>query len=405
MSGLSDVRALHREHPVVFDALLALALVPIVVFVPDSERADASPLSGAAAVVAVLTCAALALRRRRPGAVLAGTVLGAAAVILLDGGPSSITFVPFVALYSFAVANDRRETLLGFAAAVLGVAAAVALAPTPWPPDARTFQHVSSFAVAAAVGMTVRARRAYVVAIEERAERAERTREQEAARRVAEERLRIARELHDVIAHRAAIVNVQASVAHHLVLVDPPGALTAIEHVRDAGRAILDELGDVLNVLRQPDDVVDPHAPAPGLDEVQHLTESLQGAGMNIRQSVSGSPRAIAGGVDLVAYRVLQEALTNAHKHGKGRATMAIRYEPTYVELEVTNPVSDDVTAMASTAAMADTPTDPAGRVGFGLIGMRERVAAVGGHMEARRVPAGRFEVLVRLPDRAGVQP
>ncbi|MCD9197764.1 sensor histidine kinase [Aeromicrobium wangtongii] len=390
MPGLSDVRAFHDDHPVVFDALLALALMPVVVFIPDSARAEPSSLSGAAAVVAVLTCAALAWRRRHPGAVLVATVVGAAAVILLDGGPSTISFVPFVALYSFAVAHGWLSTLVGFAASVVGVGTAVALATTPWPPDSRAFQHVSSFAVAAAVGMTVRARRAYVVAIEERAERAERTREQEAARRVAEERLRIARELHDVIAHRVAIVNVQASVARHLVLSDPPAALTAIEHVREAGKAILDELGEVLNVLRQHDDEVDPHTPAPGLDQLEHLVASFRAAGMSIRHSVSGSPRAIAGGADLVAYRVLQEALTNAHKHGTGTATMTICYEPTHVEIEVTNPVGDD-------------ETDHSGGTGFGLIGMRERVAAVGGQMAARHGADGRFEVSVRLPDRAGV--
>ncbi|MRJ77650.1 two-component sensor histidine kinase [Aeromicrobium sp. SMF47] len=391
MPSLSDVRVLHQAHPVAFDVLLAVALMPIVVLVPDSGRADASPLSGAAAVVAVLTCAGLAFRRRHPAAVLVGTVVGAAVVILLDGGPSTISFVPFVALYSFAAASGWIATVLGFAGSALGVGTAVALATTPWPPDPQAFQHVSSFAVAAAVGMTVRARRAYVEAVEERAERAERTREQEAARRVAEERLRIARELHDVIAHRVAIVNVQASVARHLVLADPPAALTAIEHVRDAGRAILDELGDVLNVLRQQDEEVDPHSPAPGLAQVQHLIASFRAAGMSIRQSVSGSPRAIAGGADLVAYRVLQEALTNAHKHGTGPATMSICYESTGVELEVTNPVGD---------READ---DHSGGAGFGLIGMRERVAAVGGQMMAGHGPGGRFEVSVRLPDREGV--
>lgn len=374
-----------------FDALLALVLMPIVVFVPDTERADGSALSGAAAVVAVLSCAALAFRRRQPAAVLVASVLGAGVVILLDGGPSSVALVPFVALYSFAVAHGWVSTLVGFVAAVVGVGTAVALATTPWPPDSHAFQHVSSFAVAAAVGTTVRARRAYVVAIEERAERAERTREQEAARRVAEERLRIARELHDVIAHGVAIVNVQASVARHLVLGDPPAAVAALDHVRDAGRAILDELGDVLNVLRQQDDVVDLHSPAPGLDQVHQLVASFQAAGMSIRQSVTGTPRAITGGADLVAYRVLQEALTNAHKHGTGPATMTICYEPAHVELEVTNPVGDDETA------------DRSGGAGFGLIGMRERVAAVGGQMAARRGPDGRFEVSVRLPDRAGV--
>lgn len=404
MTELTDLRALHRRHPAVFDALLAVVLVPLVILVPDPDRPDGSALSGAAAVVATLTCALLCLRRRRPGAVLTGTVVGAVVVIALADGASWVVLAPFVALYTFAVANGRLSTMCAFAGSITAVTVTVALVTTPWPPDPQSFQYISSFAVAAAVGTAVRSRRAYVVAVEERAERAERGREQEAARRVAEERLRIARELHDVVAHRVAIVNVQASVARHLVLVDPHAALTAIEHVREAGRAILDELGDVLNVLREPGEAVNPHSPAPGLDDRHHLVASFQAAGLDIRQSVSGSPRAVAGGADLVAYRVLQEALTNAHKHGAGLAAMTIRYEPTEVGLEVSNPVSDAPLARPPAAEGAGQRTDSSEEAGFGLIGMRERVAAVGGEMLARQGPDGHFRVSVRLPDRAGVE-
>ncbi|WP_193609803.1 sensor histidine kinase [Nocardioides lijunqiniae] len=406
MTRLRDLRALPLRHPAASDALLAVALMPIVIFLPDPDRPDGSSLSGAAAVVAIATCAALAWRRRRPGAVLAGTASGAAVVIVLADGSSWIPLTTFVALYTFAVLHGRRSTLLALAASLAMIAAGIAVATGPWPPDSQAFQHSSSFAVAAAVGAAVRSRRAYVVAVEERAERAERSREQEAARRVAEERLRIARELHDVVAHRVAIVNVQASVASHLVRTDPPGALTAIQHVRDAGRAILDELSDVLNVLRQPDEAVNPHSPAPGLDEVHHLVASFQSAGLSIRQSVSGSPRAIAGGADLVAYRVLQEALTNAHKHGTGQATMTIRYAPTEVGLDVTNPTAEHEKpalrpATDGAAGVRDASSESAG---FGLIGMRERVAAVGGEMATRHDPDGHFRVSVRLPDRAGAE-
>ncbi|MCD4526647.1 sensor histidine kinase [Nocardioides sp. cx-173] len=395
MTVLSDLRALHERNPVVVDVLVAVGLMPMVVLVPDPDRPGGSSLSGAAAVIAILTCAGLALRHRWPGIVLAGTTLGAAVVIMLAGGASWIVLTTIVALYTFAVLRDRRSAILALAASLATVSAAVTLVTGPWPLDPAAFQYISSFAVATAVGVAVRSRRAFVVAVEERAERADRMREEEAARRVAEERLRIARELHDVVAHRVAIVNVQASVARHLVLVDPPAALAAIEHVREAGRAILDELGDVLNVLRQPDEAVDPHSPAPGLDEVHHLVASFQSLGLAIRQSVSGSPRAVAGGADLVAYRVLQEALTNAHKHGIGQATMTICYEPTEIGLEVTNPVGDDHAAAAVRSADG---------AGFGLIGMRERVAAVGGEMTARQEPDGHFRVSVRLPDRAGAE-
>ncbi|WP_122818280.1 sensor histidine kinase [Nocardioides pantholopis] len=405
MTGLSDLRALPARHPAVFDALVAVGLMPIAVLLPDPDHPDGSSLSGAATAIAIITCAGLALRRRWPGIVLAGTSVGAAVVIMLAGGASWIVLTPVVALYTFAVLRDRRSAVVAWAASLVPVSAAVALVTDPWPPDPAAFQYISSFAVATAVGVAVRSRRAFVVAVEERAERAERMREQEAARRVAEERLRIARELHDVVAHRVAIVNVQASVAHHLVLVDPPAALSAIEHVREAGRAILDELGDVLNVLRQPDEAVNPHAPAPGLDEVHRLVASFQSVGLSIRQSVSGSPRAVPGGADLVAYRVLQEALTNAHKHGTGQATMTICYEPVEIGLEVTNPVGADRAAVLPSAAAAASgfQTDPSGGAGFGLIGMRERVAAVGGEMAARQDPDGHFRVSVRLPDRAGV--
>lgn len=381
-----------RSHPVVADGLAAAVLLVGVVLVPDPEQPMATPLSAGAILVAALTCGTLAFRRRRPEWVLALVTLGTAAVVALTTANSLIVLAPMLALYTLSVRTNRRTTLIAWGMTVVAVTAGTALAVWSWPPDLGVLQHLPWLSVAAAVGDAVRTRRAYGAAVEERAERAERTRESEALRRVAEERLRIARELHDVVAHRIAVVNVQAAVASHLVDADRDGALSALGHVRDAGRAILDELSDILNVLRQPDERVDPTVPAPGLDQLDGLIESFTSAGLTTRWSITGPPRPLTPTVDLVAYRILQEALTNAHKHGAGSADVTISYPGSGVSLLVTNPLPSQEIADGCPAVSTD--------MGFGITGMRERAAAVGGHLSVAPAAEGRFRVEASLPDR-----
>jgi len=391
-----------RAHPLVADALLAVAVFVLVVFARDPDAGTWAALPGFVLVVAALTCMALVFRRRHPIAVLALTMVGSVTAILLVGGRAALALSCLVAVYTVAVRSDRRTAFLAWlcTAVALTLGSLVATEMSAFDPD--VFSFVAWTGLAAAFGDALRNRRAYVIAIEERAERAERTRGEEARRQVAEERLRIARELHDVVAHRIAVVNVQAGVASHLLTSQPAAAEEALGHVRAASRAVLDELSDILNVLRQPGEPADPRAPAPSLAEVDALVESFAAAGLAIDWSLTGRPRDVGPHVDMVAYRVLEEALTNAHKHGTGKAHASVGYTPSGVALVVTNPMKRPDSARALPSAVGQgIDTDAGSRtteVGHGLMGMRERAAAVGGVLRAAPAPDGEFRVEAVLP-------
>lgn len=389
MTAVDQLRSWLRAHPLAADALVATVLAVIVLLVPDPDSAsDSRPDSLPWMVVVVATCGALVLRRRHPLPVLAVTTVGAVVATALLGGHTLLVAPTLLAVYTVAVGSDRRTAWLAWGAAALAltVGSAVPTASSAFDPE--ILSYVAWTGMATALGDALRNRRAYVSAIEERAARAEQTREQEARRRVAEERLRIARELHDVVAHRIAVVTVQAGVASHLLTSQPEAARAALAHVREAGRAVLDEMGDILNVLRQPDEPVGPSAPAPGLAQLDALVASFAAVGLGVDWSQTGRPRPVGAAVDLVAYRVLEEALTNAHKHGTGTAHVDVDYGPPAVKLLVSNPVG----------AAKPTEGAAASANGHGLIGMRERAAAVGGVLRAARGLDGQFRVEAVLP-------
>jgi signal transduction histidine kinase len=234
----------------------------------------------------------------------------------------------------------------------------------------------------------VRSRRAYVAAIEERARRAEETREEEARRRVVEERLRIARELHDVVAHRMAVINVQAAAAAHLLQTDPTAAATSMEHVRASASTVLEELGSLLHVLRRGDEDT-PLEPSPTLADLGALIASFAPSGLVVDRRDEGNPPALPESLQVTVYRLVQEALTNAHRYGDGRAGLTIVYEPEALRLEIANRPG----AIGRSAA----------GTGLGLVGMDERVAAAGGTISHGLRDDGMFVVQVRLPVRSPV--
>jgi signal transduction histidine kinase len=232
------------------------------------------------------------------------------------------------------------------------------------------------------------------VAAEERARRAEESREQEARRRVAEERLHIARELHDVVAHRMAVVNVQAGVAEHLLRARPDDAANALRIVRSSAQAALDNLGSILNLLRSAGASDDSVEPAPTLTELTALIDSYRDAGLAVEYETSGAPRPLGDTTQLALYRTVQEALTNAHKHGDGRVRLRISHAADGVAVELINPIAvpsvgDDVTPRSGAAN--DTS-------GFGLTGMRERVLAAGGSLQVGPEGQTRFAVRAHFP-------
>ncbi len=248
--------------------------------------------------------------------------------------------------------------------------------------------HAVGWIIAASVtAVTVRMWQLHVREVEQRAEDAERTREEEARRRAMEERLRIARELHDSLTHSISVVQVQAGVAVHLARKrgeDVPPALLAIQ---EAGADASRELRATLSVLRREED-----GDSSGLGQLDSLIARAESAGTPVTLTVTGSQRSLPPDVDQAAYRIVQEALTNVGRHaGKARASVHLHYTPDALSIQV----DDD-----GDGAIASTGTRPAAR-GLGLVGMRERVTALGGHLHTGPRDSGGFQVRADLPARA----
>jgi signal transduction histidine kinase len=223
----------------------------------------------------------------------------------------------------------------------------------------------------------------------ERHAEAERARRQEARTQADQERLRIARELHDVLAHSISVINVQAGVAVHLLDKQPDQARTALVAISQASKEAMQELRATLGVLRQVDDV-EPRAPAPGLAGLGDLLETGRAAGLDVSLETTGEPRPLPPATDLAAYRIVQESLTNVTRHaGASRVSVTIRHAPRDVEITV----EDDGAGLVPGTTL---------RLGNGLTGMRERAAAAGGELEAGPRPGGGFRVWARLPSGGG---
>jgi signal transduction histidine kinase len=354
-----------RARPVVVrDACLAVALLALLVASVLSR--GASGLDPVVAVLVVVGTLSVGWRRASPLVALGLTGIALVGTTVVAGPGSGALAAALVAVYS-AVAWDRR--LAGTVAAaveIAGLGLATVVRTGAWRDD-EVLLAAALVAIALAAGFAVGSRRTAIDTARERAERAETTREAEAARRVAEERLRIARELHDVLGHHVAVIGVQAGVAETLLASRPEAARTALEHVQDASASVLTELAALVEVLREPGD--DARAgPAPGLGGLDELVDDARSTGLDVRVTTDGEPHPLAPVVDLTAYRVVQEALTNAHKHGDGSAALQLTYADGSVSLEVANRVRTGVVE---------------GVGGHGLVGMRERVAAVGGLLEA----------------------
>ena len=255
---------------------------------------------------------------------------------------------------------------------------------------------------ATAAGDANRSHAAYIHGITERARRAEETKEAEALRRVAEERLRIARDLHDLLAHQIAVINLHSSVASQALPERPADAEKSLATIREAARTVLGEIGSLLSVLRATDagGTGLSTAPVSGLADLETLLIDFERSGLIVEHRVAGAARPLPGAVDMVAYRVVQEALTNAHKHGADHsALLHLDYQPDGIEVTVTNTVTAQPrpgSAAAETAAAA---------AGHGLLGARERVGSVGGRLTAARGPGPVFRFTAWLPTAAADAP
>ncbi|MDG4859242.1 sensor histidine kinase [Streptomyces sp. T-3] len=397
MTTLARPQSWLRAHPLALDATLAACVLACMVTGSFVEpHGPNGPYFGRAPdrlslVLMALGSLALVYRRRAPMLVLAAT--SAVTIIeLITGEPRApVAMSAVIALYTVAAHTDRPTTWrVGLATMAVLTAVAMLMAdPLPW----YSQENLGVFAwtgMAAAGGDAVRSRRAFVDAIRERAERAEQTRDEEARRRVAEERLRIARDLHDVVAHHIALVNVQAGVAAHVMDKRPDQAKEALAHVREASRSALNELRATVGLLRQSGDPEAPTEPAPGLARLADLVDTFRHAGLPVEVVRADDGTTLPAAVDLAAYRVIQEALTNVQKHAGQDAKAEVSVIRVGPNVEVT--ILDDG------APETEPPAAPESGGGHGLLGMRERVTALGGSIAVGPRYGGGFRVHAILP-------
>ncbi|MEW2452521.1 sensor histidine kinase [Streptomyces parvulus] len=404
MSTLARARCTLGAHPSALDTALAAAVLVCMVAGSFADPHGPEGVTWSLRTPAVLSlvlmavgAAALTFRRRAPLVVLG--VTGSVSVVeSVTGDPRApVVMSAVIALYTVAASTDRPTTWrVGLLTMTVLTGAAMLFGPLPWYAQ----ENLAVFAwtgIGASAGDAVRSRRAFVQAIRDRAEKAERTREEEARRRVAEERLRIARDLHDVVAHHIALVNVQAGVASHVMDKRPDQAKEALAHVRDASRSALDELRATVGLLRQTGDPEAPTEPAPGLERLDELVGTFHHAGLPVEVARADQGTELPAAVDLAAYRIIQEALTNVRKHAGRQAKAEVSVVRVGANIEVT--VLDDGTGDGARDGEA-----PAGG-GHGLLGMRERVTAVRGTLTTGPRYGGGFRVHAILPVRNRTEP
>ncbi|HEV2905817.1 MAG TPA: sensor histidine kinase [Actinomycetota bacterium] len=369
---------LRRVNPLIWDLLLALFVFGSSLFLEYQFRSNEHVrIDSWGRGLLALTCAALVWRQLAPIVALAATAVGAVA-LQLWGYPLDFSGLAFViAVYSAAAHRDRGRVFLVALPIAVAAALVIYLDNRPWHRDLVQL----TIDVAALVGLPM---------LLGRIEFNRRRRAREAVDRasrdgVTEERRWIARELHDVVAHSMGVMVVQAGAARLVVDKDPEHAAAAMTQIEQTGRAGLAEMRRLLGILENANEAA-PLLPQPGLEQLDELLGTMRGTGLPVETIVEGTPRALPPGVDLTAYRIVQEALTNALKHGERAHTQVLlRYEDDRLEVEI----ADE--GPGPPPVGAKTP-------GLGLIGMRERVALFGGSFETGARPGGGFAVRARIP-------
>jgi signal transduction histidine kinase len=368
------------SHRLVDAGLAALVGIPVVISATVSSAQDDRTLLGL--VFGLAAVLPLLFRRRWPFLAL-GAILAAAVASPVD---AQFGYPIAAMLYTIGSQRSLRATLAATASVVAtGLAYQQAGGPDLSTADLATTAVLCG--IAGGVGLYLSARRASVDALRERAERMDRERELLADRAVAEERVRIAQELHDVVAHNVSLIVVKAQALGATVPDDR--VADATDGIADLGRQAMAEMHRTLQLLRTTDDDAAERAPQPGLANLDKLLEQSRAAGLDVRLAVEGEPRELSQSLDLSAFRIVQEALTNVRKHaGSARASVTVGYRPQALELSVVDSGDD-------AAAPAGPPAAPGGH---GLVGMRERAAMFGGTLTARPRADRGFEVTAVLP-------
>jgi signal transduction histidine kinase len=369
--------------PVRFDRLLA-GILTVALLLETWLGGNAEGHRIAVSIGGVGTTVAVAFRRRYPAVVGIGSALSA--VVLQTFWPSaevSYGIAWICNMYAFSVWTRTRVFAAGLAAYV-GFALTLALLPLgPNGGGEHGLKHTVPFIVISSVVMLIV--RQGVRGRDRRASLASRERDLIAREAIVEERARIARELHDVIAHNVSMMVVQAGAERRVLDDEQAATREVLETIEQIGRAALTEMRRLVGMLRT--DAPDTLAPQPGLDDVPALVTQIREAGLPVELSIEGERRALPAGIELSAYRIVQEALTNTLKHaGRAHAQVCVRYGPDSLELEIV----DDGSAGSERASGG----------GHGLVGMRERVALYGGRLDAGRRDEGGYAVHVLLPVR-----
>ena len=381
------------------DVLLALFITVmqvqgVLVRGPGIGERPISDLSGLGVILLVVPGLALAVRRRWPVPVFLTAALTSIVYYLLDFSDGPGWLALFVSLYTLTAYGDGRRSVR-YATVGIAVLAVVWLvaARDVEPPEAIgwVFFRIGASVMSAALGESVRARRVIAADATVRAELAERTREEEARARVADERVRIAREVHDTVAHAIAIVNVQAGVTAHVLDKRPERARETLTAIEQTSSRALEEMRTILGVLRADDDA---RAPMPGLVDVDELLERARDAGLDIKREDNSPPAtALPSAVAAAAYRIVQESITNVIRHvGPTRVTVGVDYGREFLEVSVTDEGRRD--GSPDVAGAGSVRAHP----GRGIRGMRERCELLGGRLVAGPLPDAGFEVRARLP-------
>ena len=385
-------RPTHFRAVAVDAAIVAVACVVVVL---NAVHAAGHHVSGiderATSAFAVAAYAAMLLRRRWPRGASIGAVAATAGYLSTGGDNWLILPAAAVTLYHLASASRRRERLL-----IVAIGCGIALVAVPavslpaiWRSAGGHELSIAGFAaccIALAVGDATRSRRAYIAEAEERVRHAERERTREARQQVMQERMRIARDLHDSVGHHIAVINAQAGMAATVFDTQPDAARAALSHIKAESRAALDDMRATVGLLRQPDDTAAPVGPPPGLHAVADLVAGFRRSGLPVHLTVDGTAPTVPDGVGVAAYRILQESLTNVTKHGGGApARVRIEYTEDAVTVRVDNELADRT-----------RPTPDA--EGHGLAGMHERANAAGGTLSAGPGPDGGYRVRAVLP-------
>lgn len=379
-------RALARSDPAVLDAVIATGLLVAALLSLTGDLDSGPGQRTAEPVVYLLVVAGIApyyVRRRWPLAVLIVAALPVLAMIALGFTPGVLGAGLFVACYTVGAWSPRGHVIAG-AAYTAAVLVGIALL---WPLHLRPVQLVENlvlFGMSFAFGEVARARRKAAQDAAERAALIEAHQAELARQRALADRLEIAREVHDVVAHSLGVIAVQSGAGAHVFDTDPQEARRALKSIASTSREALGEVRGLLGVLRNGDDGV-PFEPHPGLAALDTLVERTRAAGVAVSVSTDGDPGGLPATVDRTAYEILQEALTNVVRHAPGsHADVRLSYQPRLLGIDV----NDD----------GDGPNATSSGSRQGLVGMRERVAMWGGTMSAGPLPDGGFGVHVVLP-------